>query len=57
MSFLWQCDLNISDSNNEDKMQSISKIILEESVMKIKCPVCGVKTEPYYMKFHMCEKA
>jgi len=57
MSFLWQCDLNVSDSNNEDKMQSISKTILEESVKKIKCPVCGVETEPYYMKFHMCEKA
>lgn len=41
----------------EDKMQSISKTILEESVKKIKCPVCGVETEPYYMKFHMCEKA
>jgi hypothetical protein len=57
MSFLWQCDLNVSDSNNEDKMQSISKTILEESVKKIKYPVCGVETEPYYMKFHMCEKA
>jgi hypothetical protein len=44
MSFLWQCDLNVSDSNNEDKMQSISKTILEESVKKIKCPVCGVET-------------
>jgi len=57
MSFLWQCDLNVSDSNNEDKMQSISKTILEESVKKIKCPVRGVEREPYYMKFHMCEKA
>lgn len=34
-----------------------SKDVLEESIKKIECPVCGFKTEPYYMKFHMCEKA
>jgi hypothetical protein len=34
-----------------------AKEVLEESIKKIKCPVCGFETEPYYMKFHMCEKA
>lgn len=32
-----------------------SKEVLEESIKKIKCPVCGFQTEPYYMKFHHCE--
>jgi len=40
--------------HNENKP---SKDVLEESIKKIKCPVCRFETEPYYMKFHKCEKA
>jgi hypothetical protein len=39
--------------HNENKP---SKDVLEESIKKIKCPVCGFETEPYYMKFHQCQK-
>jgi hypothetical protein len=40
--------------HNEDKPP---KEVLEASVKPINCPICGYKTEPYYMKFHRCEKA
>jgi hypothetical protein len=41
---------------NYDKNRP-SKETLEKSIKKIKCPICGHETEPYYMKFHKCEKA
>ena len=33
-----------------------AKEVLEKSIKKIKCPLCGLKTEPYHMKFHQCSK-
>jgi hypothetical protein len=39
-----------------DIMNKPSKDVLEAPVKKGKCPVCGFETEPYYMKFHKCER-
>jgi len=47
--------MTYSDTNYDKN--KLSKEVLEESIKKINCPVCGLKTEPYYMKFHKCEKA
>ncbi len=39
--------------HNENKP---TKEVLEESIKKIKCPLCGYETEPYYMKLHNCSE-
>jgi hypothetical protein len=44
-----------SDNSNYDKHKP-SKGVLEESMKKIKCPVCGFQTEPYYIRFHQCSE-
>ena len=45
-----------SNYDNHRDNHRPSKEVLEELIQKIKCPVCGHETKPYYMKFHQCQK-